>query len=118
MRIEPTVKNANSVPRISLSPIRTASKLEFRIGGRESELKDVSESAKIPSHRLKLKTNCEKKRLLAKQNYQKAKNDSGIHDDTPEATSRFIIDYMPLCFEEDLEMLAFSMAKDQVKQTD
>lgn len=118
MRIEPTVKNANSVPRINLSPVRKDFNLEFRIGGPKLELKKVSESAKIPSHRLKLKANCEKKRLLAKQNYQKAKSDSGIHDDTPETTSRFIIDYMPLCFEEDLEMLAFSMAKDQVKQTD
>jgi hypothetical protein len=117
MRTKTIVKNASPVPSFNLSPISEGFRLELRMGNPDFWTKKF-QAGKLSTHRHKVKANCEKKRLLAKQNHQKNQSSCDIHPDTPEATSRFIIDYMPLCCEEDLEMMTFSMAKDKMKQAD
>ncbi|GAA0878145.1 hypothetical protein GCM10009119_11130 [Algoriphagus jejuensis] len=38
-------------------------------------------------------------------------------DTKPEETSKFILDYIPLCCEEDLELIAFYFAQDDQKKS-
>ncbi|GAB3223663.1 hypothetical protein J0A67_10285 [Algoriphagus aestuariicola] len=115
MRTATIVKNVNPMPGISLSPLKRDLKLETWIGGPILKIKETGEAGKLPNLRNRLKTNCEKKRLLAKQNQRR--NTSEVKSNA-EDTPKFIIDYMPICSEEDLEMFALAMASEQRKMTD
>ena len=116
MRTKTIVKNLSPVPSFNISPIREGFKLELRVGATDFWTRKNCQAGKLPTHRHKIKANCEKKRLLVKQKHKKSLSDGDVQHGIPEATSLFVIDYMPLCCEEDLEMLAFSMAQDNMNQ--
>lgn len=68
----------------------------------------------LPNSRVKLKINSAKKRLLTRLNSQALqlnKEDSLIPE--TEETRDFMIDYMPLCCEEDLEIFAAFQAAEK-----
>lgn len=111
------MKNSPPVPGVTLSPISEGYKPGLKIENPVFWIRQNRQSGKLQTHRLKMRANCEKRKLLAKQNHQKAQSE-GIRQNDLENPSRFIIDYMPLCCEEDLEMLASSIAKDQVEKPD
>lgn len=117
MKTKPTVKNASPVPGFDLSPTRRGHESELGIRAVDFCTGQDCQSGKLPTQRLKMKANCEKKRLLVKQNRKKAQSDH-IQRNNPDNPSGFVIDYLPLCFEEDLEMLAFMLAKDHAKKAD
>lgn len=61
---------------------------------------------KLSGQRLKMKSNSEKRRLLVKQHSKRAE------------AAKFIIDYIPLCMEEDWEMMARFLSVDQQEKPD
>ncbi len=103
------------MPGIGLSPVKRNLKLETWIGGPILKIKEKGEAGKLPNLRNRLKANCEKKKLLAKQNQRR--NNSTVKSKVEE-TPKFVIDYMPICSEEDLEMFALAMASEQRKTAD
>lgn len=115
MMTKPIVKSVNSVATFNLSPKTQTSELNVREFDFCTEL-DCQKS-KLPTHRIKVKSNCEKKRFLAKQIHKKSEDGDVVTERTDlDVTKNFVIDYLPLCCDEDWEMIAYSLAKDQPNQ--
>lgn|GEM_PF-6032987 len=71
-----------------------------------------------PSDQLKMETNSKGVELLVSQIPAAGENmGSGQKDVKPEETSKFILDYIPLCCEEDLELIAFYFAQDKEEKS-
>ncbi len=97
----------------TLSPKTHTPELNGRDSGFWTE--QSCQNGKLPTHRIKVKSNCEKKRFWAKQTHKK--HEDGVTERTDlDVTTNFVIDYMPLCCEEDWEMIAYSLAKDQANR--
>lgn len=71
-----------------------------------------------PSDQLKMETHTKDVDLSVNQNPLAAENGgNGQKESKPEETSKFILDYIPLCCEEDLELIAFYFAQDKEKKS-
>jgi len=115
MKTNTIVKSVTSIAASTLSPKTHIPELNGRDSGFWTE--QSCQKGKLPTHRIKLKSNCEKKRLLAKQTHKKPEDGDVVTERTDlDETTNFVIDYMPLCCEEDWEMIAYSLAKDQTNQ--
>lgn len=68
--------------------------------------------------RKKVKINLEKKRFLAKLHQKRSENRrNSVLKQRAEVLAKYRIDYMPLCFEEDLEVMAFYMSQSQQRKS-
>ena len=72
-----------------------------------------------PSDQLKMESNTKDIALLANQSPAEGDNlGIGPKDTNPVEASNFYLDYMPLCCEEDLELIAFYFSTDKEKKSD
>jgi hypothetical protein len=111
MRTKPTVKNLTPVPSFNLSSKREEVKLEMKINNFDFWTTLDYFEERLPDLRTRVKTNSERKRLLAKRT-QKMREES--NPETPANTALpelQMLDYLPLCCEEDLEMIAANLSK-------
>jgi hypothetical protein len=70
------------------------------------------------SDQLKMETNTKDIELLVNQSPAVGANvGTGQNDTKDEEASGFYLDYMPLCCEEDLELIAYYFSKDKEKQS-
>lgn len=70
------------------------------------------------SDQLKMEANTNGMALIANQSNGGGENaGSGQKETKSEETSKFILDYLPLCGEEDLELIAFYFAPDREKKS-
>ena len=111
---KPIVERVNIVTTSNLSLKTKAS--EFNVRDFVFWTEQDCQEGKLPTHRIRVKSNCGKKRFWAKQIHKKSED--GVTERTDlDVTTNFVIDYLPLCCDEDWEMMAYSLAKDQPKQT-
>lgn len=113
MKTNTIVEGVNSVATSNPSPKNQSREFNVRDFGFWTE--EDCQRDKLPTHRTKVKSNCEKKRFWAKQTHKKAEDEVTERTDL-DANTNFVIDYLPLCCDEDWEMMAYSLAKDQPSQ--
>lgn len=118
MRIKTIVKGNTSIPSIKLLPLKGGVKPTLAYGNAGFGVREISACAKLPTQRIKVKSNFEKKKLLTMQNQKKSHLEGHTTSVEREETSKFVIDYMPIFFEEELEMMALAMASEQKEKAD
>lgn len=91
----------------------------FEIGPSDFLENEKKSPSGLPSSRFKVKINSVKRKFLAIMNQKKLElRNERILEQRKKALSNFRIDFMPLCFEEDLEIFASAVSEDQKKNTD
>ena len=94
-------------------------KIYFRMGEKDFLATKEDPEFETPNSRLKVKINLLKKKFLEKMNQRKSdQRNEQVLQQRRKALSDFRIDFMPLCCEEDMEIIATSMAKDGTEKNE